>query len=63
MTPTVACVVGTRPEAVKMAPVIHRLRRMDAIRVHGPRRPASIASLLDRALRRLRPPTPTTTSP
>jgi UDP-N-acetylglucosamine 2-epimerase (non-hydrolysing) len=27
MTPTVACVVGTRPEAVKLAPVIHRLRR------------------------------------
>jgi len=25
--PTVACVVGTRPEAVKLAPVIHRLRR------------------------------------
>ena len=30
--PVVACVVGTRPEAVKMAPVILRLRRVDAIR-------------------------------
>lgn len=27
MLPTVACVVGTRPEAVKMAPIVHRLRR------------------------------------
>lgn len=26
MVPIVACVVGTRPEAVKMAPIIHRLR-------------------------------------
>ena len=27
MTPTVACVLGTRPEVVKLAPVIARLRR------------------------------------
>ena len=27
MTRTVTCVVGTRPEAVKVAPLIHRLRR------------------------------------
>ena len=27
MKRTIACVVGTRPEAVKMAPVILRLRR------------------------------------
>lgn len=36
--PTVACVVGTRPEAVKLAPVIRRLRREEgqlACRVIG----------------------------
>ena len=45
----VACVVGTRPEAVKMAPVILRLRRAEGLRVRvistGQHR-----ELLDRAL-------------
>ncbi len=30
MPRTVACLVGTRPEAVKLAPIIHRLRREDS---------------------------------
>lgn len=47
---TVACVVGTRPEAVKMAPIVHRLRREGsgfACRVVGS---GQHGSLLDRAL-------------
>jgi UDP-N-acetylglucosamine 2-epimerase (non-hydrolysing) len=32
-TPTVLCVIGTRPEAVKMAPIVLALRREPSIRV------------------------------
>jgi UDP-N-acetylglucosamine 2-epimerase (non-hydrolysing) len=49
MIRTVVCVVGTRPEVVKMAPVVRRLKRVGALRVRllatGQHR-----DLLDRAL-------------
>ncbi|RYG44029.1 UDP-N-acetylglucosamine 2-epimerase (non-hydrolyzing), partial [bacterium] len=32
MKPTLLCVVGTRPEAIKVAPVVRELRRFDAVR-------------------------------
>lgn len=32
MKPTLLCVVGTRPEAIKVAPVVRELRRYDAVR-------------------------------
>ena len=42
----VACVLGTRPEVVKMAPVIHALARLRAFRADaGQHRPASRAAL------------------
>jgi UDP-N-acetylglucosamine 2-epimerase (non-hydrolysing) len=50
MTHTVVCVVGTRPEAIKMAPVILRLRELGAgllVRILGT---GQHRSLLDQAL-------------
>ena len=50
MSRTVVCVVGTRPEAVKLAPVIHRLRRPESELICRVIATGQHQGLLDRAL-------------